>query len=94
MRLLICAVAAVMLSGVAMVGGCASSPYSAAGYTAVEKDGRLYVFVPGSAEHQRFGKTGELGKSVTRVGAGPKKMTIIAEEQVNLEAYLAAVNGK
>lgn len=72
--------------------GCAGSgggdPYSRNGYTAVEKDGRLYVFLPNSGEHQRFKRGEEMAKSVTRVGAGPNRMTVIAEPDVNLDKYL------
>jgi hypothetical protein len=79
------------------LGGCASTgsttasrSYDAAGYVTAEKDGRLYVFIPNSPDHMRFKRTGDMGKSVTRIGAGPNNMTVVAEQGVNLDKYLAA----
>ena len=83
------------LAAATLLTSCASDgAYDAAGYTTVERDGRLYVFVPNSAVHQKFMRGEELAKSTTRVGAGPNGMTVVGEETVNLDKYLAAVNGQ
>ncbi len=82
-----------MAAGVlaASLTGCSGGPHDAAGYTTVEKDGRLYVLIPRSGPHQEFQKSGELGKSVTHIGAGPNGMTIIAQEGVNIEKFRSAL---
>lgn len=74
--------------------GCHSGPYDAAGYTTVEKNNRIYVFVPNSTEHQFFQKSGEIGKSVTRISAGPGRRTVTAEDAVNIDSYLVEAREK
>ncbi len=54
-------------------------------YREAEKDGRIYVFAVMS-EFQAFDKSGEMGKSITRLGYGPNGQTVVfdSEDAVNL----------
>ncbi len=82
-------VAVLSLAAAALLAGCAGdSKYGKFGYSTVEKDGRLYVFPMNSAEYQAFTNTGEMGKSVTRVGAGPNGMTIVGPDAATIDRYL------
>jgi len=85
---------AFLVAATLTLGACASSGYDAAGYNAIEKNGRLYLFVPGSGAEQSFKRTGEMAKSVTRIGKGPNGMTIIADPEVNIDKYLEAVGSR
>lgn len=56
-------------------------------YQEVEKDGRVYVF--NTLEGlQRFQQTGEMGKSITLIGVGPKGETVVGENETALDLYL------
>jgi len=79
---------AFVLTVAAMLSACASSAHDKFGYSTIEKDGRLYVFPSNSQAHQQFKRTHDMGKSVTRVGAGPNGMTIIGPDDETLDAYL------
>jgi hypothetical protein len=63
------------------------------GFVAIESDGRLTVFQHDSKELASFRKDGELGKSVTRIGAGPNGMTLRAPDLETIEGYTAARPG-
>jgi hypothetical protein len=54
-------------------------------YREVPKDGRIYVF-NNMQQFETWEKGGEVGKSITRLGAGPSNETIIfdSEEAINL----------
>jgi hypothetical protein len=54
-------------------------------YREVEKDGRLYVFAVMSS-FEPFEKSGEMGKSITRLGYGPNGQTVVfdSEDAINL----------
>jgi hypothetical protein len=86
------------LSALAMTAaafvGCQSGPLDKAGYAAIEKDNRIYIFVPNSGDYQQFKKTGELTKSVTEVGVGPEGKTVVAPEKYMIDRYVAAWGGK
>lgn len=56
-------------------------------YQEVEKDGRVYVFNTPEGFAQ-WEKTGEMGKSITLIGAGAKGETIVAENETALDLYL------
>ena len=45
-------------------------------YREAEKDGRIYAFAVMS-EFQAFEKSGEMGKSITRLGYGPNGQTVV-----------------
>jgi hypothetical protein len=55
-------------------------------YKEIVKDGRIYVF-NNAEEAERFEKTGELGKAITRPGAGPNGETVIADSERALELF-------
>lgn len=79
---------ALPLIAIILLAGCSSGQYDKFGYSAIEKDGRLYVFPSNSQAHQQYKRTGDMGKSVTRVGGGPGGMTIIGPDDETLDAYL------
>ncbi|MFN0043084.1 MAG: hypothetical protein ACKVSF_07725 [Alphaproteobacteria bacterium] len=101
MRVIHAAIAAVVL-GIAAVGcaeqtatggsstASATQNFDKPGFAAVVHDGRLWVFKAGSKELGEFTKHKDLREMVTRVGAGPNKMTIRAPDVATLDAYLAA----
>jgi len=66
----------------------AASPLFAQGlyYKEIAKDGRIYVFND-AAEAARFEKSGEMGKSVTRMGAGPNGETLVADSERAMQLY-------
>jgi hypothetical protein len=68
-------------------------PHAKPGFVTAERDGRLWVFRPGSAELAEFIASGEPAKHVTLPAAGPGGMTIKAENKDAALAYLAARNG-
>ncbi len=72
------------------VAALPSSPHDKVGFVTKLDDGRLWVFKKDAKELAEFIKHGELVKSVTRVGAGPNRMTIRAADAATIDAYLAA----
>jgi hypothetical protein len=68
-----------------VLGTAASTMAQGAFYREVEKDGRIYVFND-MKQFADFEKSGEMGKSLTRPGAGPNGETLVfdSEEAVNL----------
>lgn len=80
------------------LGACAAnsqqaaktSPYDKPGFTTVVDDGRLWVFKSGSKELAEFQKKGEPAKQVTRIAAGPNRMTVRSTDFSVIDAYLAA----
>ncbi|MCE9589968.1 MAG: hypothetical protein K8S99_05530 [Planctomycetes bacterium] len=79
--------AAITLAGCASGGAASSANYNRNGYHGYEKDGRVYVFVPGSGAEQKFKRGEEMVKSVTRISALDGK-TVVADPDVNLDRYL------
>jgi len=66
-----------------------SAPQKAhAGFFYMEevKEGRIYVFSDGKV-YSDWKQTGEIGKSVTRIGAGPNGETIVADSEDALQLY-------
>jgi hypothetical protein len=59
----------------------------------VSKDGRLWVFRPGSSDMGLYARTGELAKCVTLPGVGPHGMTVKSPDRETALAYLAARPG-
>jgi hypothetical protein len=66
---------------------------AAEGFETRLREGRVWVFRPGSAELAEFEKSGDLAKHVTRPGAGPQGMTVKAADAETLDAYLRAAAG-
>jgi phosphate-selective porin OprO and OprP len=55
-------------------------------YKEILKDGRIYVFNI-AAEADKFEKTGEMGRAISRPGAGPNGETVIADSERALQLY-------
>lgn len=60
-----------------------TAPSKESAYQEVDKDGRLYVFTS-PASKANFEKTGEMGKSITKIGHGQNNETVVfdADEAV------------
>lgn len=58
-------------------------------YTEV-RDGRLWVFRENSKALEEFKKHGEPAQQVTRVGGGPRGMTVKSSDFEVIDAYLTA----
>jgi hypothetical protein len=69
--------------------------YAAAreGFTTFVREGRIWVFRPGTKELAEFEKTGEPSKSVTRPGAGPMRMTVKGPDVETITEYVCAKRG-
>ena len=67
---------------------------AADGFETCVRDGRIWVFRPGSAELAEFEKNGDLAKHVTRAGAGPQGMSVKAADAETLDAYLRVAVGE
>ena len=52
----------------------------------IAKDGRIYVF-NSAAEADRFDKTGEVGRAITKIGVGPNGETVVGDSETALELY-------
>lgn len=65
--------------------------YAAAcdGFETFVREGRIWVFRPGSKDLEEFLRSGEPAKSMTRIAAGPLKMTVKAPDADTIDAYLA-----
>jgi phosphate-selective porin len=74
---------AVFAVALAVSGAAAAAGFY---FKEIRRDGRIYVFSdPASAE--AFEKAGEMGTSLTRVGAGPKGETVVADSETALELF-------
>lgn len=83
-----------------LVAGCAtadshkmSSPYDKPGFTTMVEDGRLWVFKTGSKELADFQNKGEPAKQVTRIAAGPNRMTVKSTDSATIDAYIVKKAG-
>lgn len=63
------------------------------GFVTRVRDGRLWVFRPGSKSLAEFDAVGEPAKHVTKVREGPHGMTIKAEDVSTIEQYMATAEG-
>ena len=79
-----------ILSGLAavvmVITGAASARAQGFYYKEIQKDGRIYVFNI-AEEADRFEKSGEMGRSLTRPGAGPNGETVIGDSERALQLY-------
>src|SRR5688572_29895690 len=55
-------------------------------YQEVTRDGRIYVFNL-MKDYESFKKTGEMGKSITRVGMGPDGETVVFDSDEAIHLY-------
>lgn len=66
---------------------------AAPGFNTYLREGRIWVFKPGSEDEQEFLSVGEPAKNVTAIGAGPDGRTVKSADMAVIEAYLFAVRG-
>gem|GEM_PF-603566 len=59
------------------------------GFVTIIEDGRIWVFLPNSAELKEFEEIGEPAKCITRPGAGPLQMTVKSVDASTIDAYLS-----
>jgi hypothetical protein len=69
-----------------MLSGWSATRAQGAFYMEEARDGRIYVFNLMSV-YEEWKKTGEMGKSITRVGAGPKGETIVFDSEEAIHLY-------
>ena len=60
------------------------------GFVTIVRGGRLWVFRQGSKEVAEFLAKGEPAQQVTRIGAGPRGVTIRSSDSATIDAYIAA----
>lgn len=68
-------------------------PYGKPGFVTAVRDGRLWVFRPGSADLAEFIKSGEPAKHVTLPGSGPAGMTIKGPDADLILEYMTTKPG-
>ena len=74
-----------------LLTACASAQsLSKPGFYTEIREGRLWVLREGSKDLDDFKKYGEPAHQVTRVGGGPKGMTIKSSDAQVIDDYLAA----
>jgi len=62
--------------------------YVLPGYAVIgAKEGRLWVFRDGSADHKEFLEKGEPAKRVTLIAAGPEGRTLLGSDQDDMQDY-------
>lgn len=76
------------LATIGVVLAALAGPVLAQGafYMEVAKDGRIYVFNQMKA-YEEWLKTGEMGRSITRVGAGPAGETLVFDSEEAIHLY-------
>ena len=55
-------------------------------YKEIKRDDRIYVFNI-AAEAERFEKTGEMGRGITRPGTGPNGETVVGDSERALQLF-------
>lgn len=63
------------------------------GFHTYVDDGRIWVFLEGDEEHEKFVADGEIAKHVVRPGAGPLGTTLRAPDSETIIAYVTAKPG-
>ena len=74
------------LAGLVLVSGAASAQVNLLWYKEVAKDGRIYVFNDPN-EFKAWEGSGELGKSITKIGYGPNGETVVFDNENALDLY-------
>ena len=75
-----------VLALLAVVAGARSGYAQGFYYKEIRKDDRIYVFNIAD-EADRFEKTGEMGRGLTRPGAGPNGETVVADSERALQLF-------
>jgi hypothetical protein len=73
-----------------LVACAAPASLSKPGFYTEVREGRLWVFREGSKELDDFKKHGEPERQVTRIGGGPRGMTLKSSDAAVIDEYLAA----
>jgi hypothetical protein len=76
-----------------MLGACAAEtkdPYAKAGFFTHVHDGRLWVLKAGDKDAEIVAKNQEPRVVVTRIAAGPNRMTVKSNDAAVIDSYLAA----
>ena len=79
---LLAASAALLIAAMSATAARAQGFY----YKEIQKDGRIYVF-NNADRADKFEKSGDTGRTVTRAGAGPNGETVIADSERALQLY-------
>ncbi len=70
----------------ALIAGSAPARAQGFYYKEITRDGRIYVFNI-AAEAERFEKTGEMGRGLTRPGVGPNGETVVGDTERALQLF-------
>lgn len=76
-----------------MLGACAGEskdPYAKTGFYTHVHDNRLWVLKAGDKDAEIVAKNQEPRVVVTRIAAGPNRMTVKSNDAAVIDAYLAA----
>jgi len=74
---------AVLVAGLTLAASASAGGFY---FKEIRKDGRIYVFND-PVEADRFEKSGEMGKAITRIGVGPNGETVVADSETALELF-------
>lgn len=75
------------LAGILLLAGAAPAQVNLLWYKEVAKDGRIYVFNDPN-EFKAWEGSGELGKSITKIGFGPNGETVVFDNDTALDLYV------
>ena len=76
----------IALAGLLILAGTAHAQVNLLWYKEVAKDGRIYVFNDPN-EFKAWEGSGELGKSITKIGYGPAGETVVFDNENALDLY-------
>lgn len=76
----------IALAGILLLAGTAHAQVNLLWYKEVAKDGRIYVFNDPN-EFKAWEGSGELGKSITKIGYGPNGETMVFDNENALDLY-------
>ena len=77
----------IALAGLLMLAGAAQAQVNLLWYKEVVKDGRIYVFNDPN-EFAAWQSSGELGKSISKIGFGPNGETVVFDNEAALDLYV------
>ncbi len=76
----------IALAGLLLLAGAAQAQVNLLWYKEVAKEGRIYVFNDPN-EFKAWEGSGELGKSITKIGYGPNGETMVFDNETALDLY-------
>ncbi len=76
----------IALAGLLLLAGTAQAQVNLLWYKEVPKDGRIYVFNDPN-EYKAWESSGELGKSITKIGYGPNGETMVFDNENAFDLY-------